>query len=390
MKALCWQGTKKVSVENVPDPVIENPRDVIIKVTATAICGSDLHLYLGHIPEMKDGDILGHEFMGTIIEKGKDIQNLSIGDKVVIPFMMACGNCFFCDKELYSCCDNSNRNKEKAEKVNGHSSAGMFGYSHLYGGYPGGQAEYVRVPYGDIGPFKVPNDVIDDKVLFLSDILPTAWMAVQNANIQKGDTVAIWGAGPVGLIAIKCAWLAGAGRVISIDSEIGRLKLASKDSKVETINFEDTESIFETLQSMTNGRGPDCCIDAVGMDAHGADLMTKFETFKQDVGIAKDVPLVLRQAIMACRKGGTISIPGVYAALINHFPLGVAFAKGITFKMGQTHVHKFLPELYEFIAEGTLDVTDIISHRLPLVDAEEGYKMFYNNKSECTKVVLQP
>jgi threonine dehydrogenase-like Zn-dependent dehydrogenase len=388
MKALCWHGTKNVSVDTVPDPAIQDQRDIIVQITTAAICGSDLHLYHGVVPKLEDGDILGHEFMGIVVEKGKDVKNLEIGDKVVVPFTISCGSCFFCEKQLYSSCDVSNTTRETAETLFGHSPAGLFGYTHIFGGYSGGQAQYVRVPYGDVGGFKVPHEISDEKVLFLGDILSTAWMAVKNAGIEKGETVAIWGAGPVGLLTAQCAWLQGAGRVVVIDDSPGRLLHAENKGKAEVINFA-REDVNDRLKELTSGRGPDACIDAVGMEAHGTDILSKFEGLKQNIGMTKDVPVVLRQAIMACRKGGTISIPGVYAAYVNHLPLGAAFNKGLTFKMGQTHVQAFLPELYEYIDKGALDPSCIISHRLTLHEIPRGYEIFDTNREECTKVIIK-
>ena len=312
MKALCWHGKEDVRVDTVPDPKIQNPRDAIIKVTSTAICGSDLHLYDGYMPTMEAGDILGHEFMGEVVELGSAVTNLKKGDRVVVPFTMACGGCFFCKKQLYSCCDNSNPNAKIAEEAMGHSPSGLFGYSHMLGGFSGGQAEYVRVPFADVGPYKVPNGLPDEKVLFLTDIFPTGYMAAEQADIEPGDTVAVWGCGPVGLFAIKSAWMFGAGRVIAIDHVPERLKLAEAQGKAEVIDFMKVEgSVYDKLQEMTAGRGPDRCIDAVGAEAHGmGSTPAMLDKVKAAVGLGTDRPTALRQAIMCCRKAGTISVPG--------------------------------------------------------------------------------
>jgi threonine dehydrogenase-like Zn-dependent dehydrogenase len=389
MKALCWRGKHDVKVESVPDPTILNPRDAIVRVTKTAICGSDLHLYDGYIPTMERGDILGHEFMGEVVELGTEVKNLKKGDRVVVPFPIACGRCYYCKKSLTSLCDNSNPNAWMAENAYGYSSAGLYGYSHMYGGYAGGQAEYVRVPYADVGPIKVPDSLEDELVLFLSDILPTAYMAVENCNIQPGDIVAIWGAGPVGLLAVKCAYLLGAERVISIDHMPHRLKLARDAAKAETINF-DKVDVYGALREMTGGRGPDSCVDAVGLEAHGHGVGASYDYIKAKLFMATDRPNALRQAINACRKGGTVSIPGVYGGLLDKFPLGAAFAKGLTLKMGQTHVVRYLKPLLDRIEKAQIDPRFIITHRMPLADAAFGYKTFHDEQDSCFKIVLTP
>jgi threonine dehydrogenase-like Zn-dependent dehydrogenase len=389
MKALCWSGKKKVTVEKVPDPTIINPRDAVIRITRTAICGSDLHLYNGYVPTMQAGDIVGHEFMGVVEEVGPAIKNLKPGDRVIVPFPIACGRCFYCKNELYSVCDNSNPNAWLAEKMNGFSGAGIFGYSHLYGGYAGGQSQYARVPFADVGPFKIEDDLDDEQVLFLTDIFPTGYMAAENCNIQPEDTVAVWGCGPVGWFAIKSAFLLGAKRVIAIDRFPERLSLA-KIAGAETIRYDETEDVIEKLKEMTGGVGPDACIDAVGMEAHGHGPMAIADNVKQMMKIEMDRPMVLRQAIQACRKGGTVSIPGVYAGFIDKLPMGAAFAKGLTMKMGQTHVHKYLPKLFDHIRNGDIDCTEIISHRMTLDEAPHGYDIFCNKEDRCTKIVLDP
>ena len=389
MKAVCWHSAQDVRVETVQDPKILNPRDAIIKVSSTAICGSDLHLYEGNIPSMKSGDILGHEFMGEVVEVGKEIKNLKKGDRVVIPFTIACGGCFFCNKDLWSLCDNSNPNAWMAEKLYGHSPSGIYGYSHLLGGYAGGQAEYVRIPYADVGPLKVPDGLEDDKVLFLTDIFPTGYMAAENADIEPGDTVAVWGCGPVGQFAIKSAYMLGASRVIAIDRFPERLQMAKEQGNAEIINYEEIDAGI-ALKEMTGGRGPDRCIDAVGMEAHGTDVMAAYDKVKQGVKLETGRPTALRQAILACRKGGTVSIPGVYGGFVDKVPLGAIVNKGLTLRSGQTHVQRYLQPLLERIQQGEIDPSYVISHHMSMDDAPEGYKMFRNKEDNCTKVVLKP
>jgi threonine dehydrogenase-like Zn-dependent dehydrogenase len=389
MKAVCWHGANDIRVENVPDPKILNPRDVIIKVSSTAICGSDLHIYNGYIPSMKSGDILGHEFMGEIVEIGSSIKNLQIGDRVVIPFTISCGSCFFCQKDLWSLCDNSNPNASMAEKLYGHSPAGLFGYSHLFGGYAGGQAEYVRVPFADVGCFKVPEELSDDQVLFLTDIFPTGYMAAVNCEIQPGDTVAVWGCGPVGQFAIKSAFLLGADRVIAIDRVPERLHMAKHECKAEVINYEEIDA-GEALKELTGGRGPDACIDAVGMEAHGTGIDALYDQAMQAVRLETDRPTALRQVIVSCRKGGKVSLAGVYGGIIDKVPIGAAFNKGLSFKMGQTNVHTYLRPLLEAIQAGKIDPSFVITHRLKLEDAPHAYEIFKHKQDNCIKVVLKP
>jgi threonine dehydrogenase-like Zn-dependent dehydrogenase len=389
MKAVCWNGVTDVKVENVPDPEILNPRDAIVKITATAICGSDLHLYDGYIPTMEKGDILGHEFMGEVVEVGKGVTNLKAGDRVVVPFPIACGSCYFCTHGMWSLCDNTNPNAWMVEKMYGYAPAGIFGYSHLMGGYAGGQAEYVRVPFADVGPFKVPEGLTDEQVLFLTDILPTGYMAAENCNIQPGDTVAVWGCGPVGQFAIKSAYMLGAERVIAIDRFAERLQMAKEQGGAEVINYAD-ESALEQLREMTGGRGPDSCIDAVGMEAHGFGADALYDRAKQALRMETDRPTAMRLAIMACRKGGTVSLAGVYGGFVDKVPMGAAFNKGLTFKMGQTHVHKYLRPLAERIQRGEIDPSYIITHRLRLEDAPKGYEIFKHKDDGCIKVVLKP
>jgi threonine dehydrogenase-like Zn-dependent dehydrogenase len=388
MRANCWYGSNDVRVDNVPDPTILNPRDAIVKITSTAICGSDLHLYNGFVPTMEKGDILGHEFMGEVVEAGSGVNNLKTGDRVVVPFPIACGNCFFCQEKLYSVCENSNPNSWMAEKMWGHSPAGIFGYSHLTGGYAGGQAQYARVPYADVGPIKIPDGMSDEQVLFLSDILPTGWMAAENCNIRPGDVVAIWGCGPVGLFAIQSAYLLGAERVIAIDRFPERLRLARR-LKAETLNYEELD-IFEALKQATGGRGPDSCIDAVGMEAHGAGITYAYDRVKQAARLETDRPIALREAFLACRNGGTVSVPGVYGGFVDKIPFGAVMNRSLTIKTGQTHVQRYMQPLLERIQKGEIDTTCIITHTLPLDEAPHGYDIFKNKEEECIKVVLKP
>jgi threonine dehydrogenase-like Zn-dependent dehydrogenase len=389
MKALCWHGKNDVRIENVPDPQILNPRDAIVKITSTAICGSDLHLYDGYIPSVEAGDILGHEFMGEVVEVGPEVKQLKLGDRVVVPFPIACGQCYFCTHDLWSLCDNSNPNAWMAEKLWGYSPCGIFGYSHLTGGYAGGQAEYARVPFADVGPFKVPDNLSDEQVLFLTDILPTGYMAAENCDIKPGDTVAVWGCGPVGQFAITSALLLGAERVIAIDRVPERLEMAKRQGSVETINFAD-QSVLETLKELTGGRGPDACIDAVGLEAHGASPDALLDRVKVAALQETDRAHTFREVIMACRKGGTVSVPGVYGGFADKIPLGAFMNKGLTIKTGQTHVHRYLQPLLDRIQRGELDPSFVITHQLPLAEAPRGYEMFKNKEDNCIKVVLKP
>ena len=390
MKAVCWYGKHNVQVDDVPDPTILNSRDAIIKITTTAICGSDLHLYNGYIPTMQEGDILGHEFMGEVVETGDSVKNLQKGDRVVVPFTISCGNCFYCQRELYSCCDNSNPKPETAETLYGFTPAGLFGYTHMLGGFAGGQAEYVRVPFADVGPLKIPDHLEDEQVLFLSDIFPTGYMAAENCDIHEGDTVAIWGAGPVGQFAVKSALMLGAEKVILIDHYEDRLELARLNNEnVITMNFDD-EEVAEKLKDLTGGRGPDSCIDAVGLEAHGTSPDALLDYVKANLYLATDRPHALRQAIYACRKGGTVSVPGVYGGFLDKFPFGAAFNKGLTLKMGQTHMQKYMPKLLSAIEEGKIDTTFVISHRLKLSEAPIAYDKFNEEKNAWRKVVLKP
>lgn len=389
MKALCWEGKQSVAVRNVRDPKILRPDDVIIKITTAAICGSDLHLYNGVVPSMQKGDILGHENMGEIVEVGPAVKKLKVGDKIVVSFDIGCGKCHHCEEQEYSACDNSNPNRYMADAMNGHGGAGLFGYAHANGGYAGGQAEYLRVPYAEVNSLVVPKGIEDEKVLFLSDIFPTGYMAAENCNIKKGDTVAIWGAGPVGQMAIRSAFLLGAERVIAIDHYENRLKLAEQ-AGAEVINFDETgDGILDEINYLTGGVGPDSCIDAVGLEAHGHSVTAMMDKAKMAVGLATDRPDVLRQAMQICRKGGTISIPGVYAAFLDKVPFGPAFAKGLTFKMGQTHTQKYMQPLLEHILEGRIDPSIIISHRIDLNQGPDAYKNFNDEKEEWRKIVIK-
>jgi threonine dehydrogenase-like Zn-dependent dehydrogenase len=388
MKAVCWEGTNDIRVEQVPDPAILNPRDAVIRVTSTAICGSDLHLMDGFIPTMRSGDILGHEFMGEVVELGRAVTNLKKGDRVIVPFPIACGKCFFCEQKLFSCCDNSNPNARVAETLYGFAPAGLFGYSHMMGGYAGGQAQYVRVPFADIGPFKVPSSLSDEQVLFLTDIFPTGYMAAENCDIRPTDTIAIWGCGPVGQFAIRSALLLGAARVIAIDTVLERRSMAARSGAVSLDSMDP--DLFERLRDMTGGLGPDACIDAVGMEAHGPHLDYWYDKAKTAMFMATDRASALRQAIHACRKGGIVSIPGVYGGFIDKVPFGAAFNKGLTLKMGQTHVHRYLPALLRYIENGDIDPSFVITHRAGIDEAPEMYKTFRDKKDGCIKVVLKP
>lgn len=389
MKANCWYGTKDVRVVDVPDPQILNQRDCIVRISSTAICGSDLHLYNGFMPTMEKGDILGHEFMGEVVEVGKEVHNLRVGDRVVVPFPIACGHCNQCVAENYSLCENSNPNAALAEKMMGHSPAGIFGYSHLTGGFAGGQAEYARVPFADVGPIKVPADLTDEQVLFLSDILPTGYMGAEMCDIKPGSTVAVWGCGPVGLFAIASAYMLGAERVIAIDRIPYRLAMARERAGAITVNYDEVGNIPEVLKELTGGRGPDACIDCVGMEGHGHGAMYAYDRLKQMSKIQLDRPIALREAIMSCANGGTVSIVGVYAGFMDKFPIGSVMNRSLRIMTGQCHVQRYMRPLLERIQRGDIDPTFIITHRLPLSDAAKGYDMFLNKHDHCEKVVLK-
>lgn len=390
MKALCWHGVGDVRVDTVPDPTIQDPGDAIVRITLSGICGSDLHLLNGFMPSMKSGDILGHEPMGEVVEVGSAVRNLKRGDRVVIPFTISCGQCYFCQKKLYSCCDNSNPNKEQAEKAMGHSPAGLFGFSHMLGGYPGGQAEYLRVPFADVGPLKIESGLPDEKVVFLSDIFPTGYMAAENCGIEPGDTVAVWGCGPVGQFTIQSCWMLGAERVIAIDRVPERLELARTKGRAEVLNFEK-DNVLERLKEMTNGRGPDRCVDAVGCEAHAAGFVgAVYDKVKSSVTSTPDRGYVLHEAIMSCRKAGTVSVPGAYGGYPDKLPFGAFMNKGLTMKTGQTHMQRYMKPLLEKIESGLIDPSYIITHRVKLADAPKAYANFRDKVDGCIKVVLMP
>ncbi len=389
MKALCWFGKQDIRVEDVPQPHLLNARDAIIDVNLAAICGSDLHLYEGLIPSMEQGDILGHEFVGEVVDIGSDVEGIDDGDRVLVPFPIACGSCHYCRRDDFSLCDNSNPNAWMAEQAFGYSPAGIFGYSHLFGGYAGGQAEYVRVPFADVGLFSIPDDVTDEEAIFLTDVLPTGYQAADVADFEPGSTVAVWGCGPVGLCAIESAYMLGAERVIAIDHIPERLARARRDAGAEILNF-DEDSVLEALEEATGGRGPDVCIEAVGMEAHGGGIVDWYDKAKQTLRLETGRPHALRQAIMACGKGGTVVVPGVFGGVVDKLPMGAAFNKGLTFKMGQTHVHRYVEPLMASIEDGDIDPSYIVSHRVPLVEGPAAYDMFQNKDDDCTKVVLSP
>ncbi|HVL78952.1 MAG TPA: zinc-dependent alcohol dehydrogenase [Sphingomicrobium sp.] len=389
MRAITWHGRHDVRVDTVPDPEIVNPRDAIIKVTSTAICGSDLHLYDGYIPGMRSGDILGHEFMGEVVETGPK-STLEKGQRVIVPFTISCGSCFFCEREQYSACDNSNpaETSDASAMLVGYPMCGIFGYSHLTGGYAGGQAEYVRVPYSDVGPLPVPDHLEDEQVLFLTDILPTGWMAAENCDIEPGDTVAVWGCGPVGLFAVQSAFVMGAHRVIAIDHYPQRLELAKKFG-AEILDYREV-NVSEALAEMTGGIGPDACIDAVGMEAHGLSIDNIADTLKAHAFLTTDRAHVFRQVILACRKGGRVSVPGVYGGFADKFPVGAFMQKGLTLKTGQTHMQRYTRPLLEMIEQGKLDTTFLISHRASIEDGPQMYKHWHSDQNSYTKIVLKP
>jgi threonine dehydrogenase-like Zn-dependent dehydrogenase len=390
MRATCWMGKTDVQVQQVPEPKILNERDAIVRISSTAICGSDLHLYNGFVPTMKSGDILGHEFMGEIVETGSAVKNLKAGDRVVVPFPISCGACAQCRRGLFSLCENTNPNAWMAEKLWGYSPAGIYGYSHLTGGYPGGQSEYARVPFADVNPLKIPAGMSDEQVLFLSDILPTGYMGAEMCNIQPGDTIAVWGCGPVGQFAIKSAKLLGAERVIAIDRFPYRLAVArERAGATDTLNYEEID-LYDALKDMTGGRGPDACIDAVGLEAHLPGALGAYDRIKQATGLESDRPHALREAIMACRNGGTVSIIGVYGGFIDKFPIGSLMNRSLTIRAGQCHVQRYMKPLLERIQKGEIDPSFVITHRLPLDEAARGYDMFVNKYDDCLKVVLKP
>src|SRR5690242_2845631 len=388
MRATCWMGPKTVEVKQVPDPKILNQRDCIVKISSTAICGSDLHLYNNFIPAMEPGDILGHEFMGEVVEVGREVKKLKVGDRVVVPFPIACGHCWHCEHEQFSLCENSNPNAWMAEKLMGHSPAGIFGYSHLTGGYAGGQAEYARVPFADVGPLKIENGFTDEQVLFLSDIYPTGYMGAEMCDIRPGDVIAVWGCGPVGLFAMKSAFLLGASRVIGIDRFPYRLQMAREKVGAEVINYEEV-NVLEALKEMTGGRGPDGCVDAVGMEAHKPGLLFAYDRAKQALKLEQDRPLAIREAILACANGRTVSVIGVYSGFVDKFPLGSLMNRSITIKSGQCHVQRYLKPLLKRIENGEIDPSFVITHRMKLDDAPKGYDIFLKKEDNCEKVVLK-
>ncbi len=388
MKANCWMNLKKVEVRDVPDPKILNQRDAIVKITSTAICGSDLHLYNGFVPAMEPGDVLGHEFMGEVVEVGREVKNLKVGDRVVVPFPIACGNCWHCQQQMFSLCENSNPNAWMAEKLFGYSPAGIFGYSHLTGGFAGGQAEYARVPFADVGPIKIESGLTDEQVLFLSDIFPTGYMGAEMCDIKPGDTIAVWGCGPVGQFAIASAYLLGAERVIAIDRFEYRLRMARERCKAETLNYEEV-NVLEALKEMTGGRGPDACIDAVGVEGHKPGFIGAYDRAKTMLMMETDRPHALREAVMACRNGGIVSVIGVYAGFIDKFPMGSFMNRSLTMKTGQCHVQRYMRPLLERIKNGEIDPSFVITHRLKLDDAPRGFDMFMKKEDDCMKVVLK-
>ncbi|MDG9674320.1 glutathione-dependent formaldehyde dehydrogenase [Micromonospora sp. DH14] len=389
MKATAWMGADSVKVIDVPDPKIMNARDAIVRISTTAICGSDLHLYHGYIPAMRKGDILGHEFMGEVVEVGPQVRNLAPGDRVVVPFPIACGHCASCQRGLYSVCENSNPNAGIAEKIMGHSPAGIFGYSHLLGGYAGGQAEYARVPFADVGPIKVPDEISDDQAVTLADVFPTGYMGAEMCDIKPGQVIAVWGAGPVGLLAAASARLLGAERVIIIDRFPYRLRLAEEHIGAETINYESVD-VLDTLNTMTAGRGPDACIDAVGLESHhGNTAMYAYDRAKQAARVETERPFALRQAILACRSGGVVSVIGAYGGFVDKFPMGAFMNRSLVMRTGQCHVQRYTRPLLERIQRGEIDPSFIVSHRMPLRDAPKGYKIFQKKQDDCTKVLLK-
>lgn len=389
MKAVCWHGANDVRVDNVPDPTLLNPRDAILKVTATTICGSDLHIYDGYIPSMQPGDIIGHEFMGEIVETGREVRKLKKGDRVVVSSIIGCGQCHYCSHHQWSLCDNSNPNGALQEPIFGFGTAGIFGYSHLFGGYAGSQAQYVRIPFADHGCIKVPDGMTDEQALPISDAFPTGYMGADMCDIKPGDVVAVWGCGPVGLFAIKSAYLLGAEKVIAIDRFPERLQMAKTQCNAEVINYEEVDA-GDALKEMTGGRGPDACIDAVGLEAHGTGLVGFYDEVKQSVRLETDRPHILRQMIVACKKGGVISVMGVYAGFVDKMPMGAAFNKGLTFKMGQMHGQRYMPKLIDHVLNGDIDPAFVFSHHMPLTEAKQAYEMFKHKTDKCIKVLLKP
>ncbi|MEO8285993.1 MAG: zinc-dependent alcohol dehydrogenase [Chloroflexota bacterium] len=389
MKANCWMGTKKMEVQDVPDPRILNRHDAIVKISSTAICGSDLHMYNGLLATMQRGDVLGHEFMGEVVEVGPDVKNLKVGDRVIVPFPISCGKCYYCQEGWPSICENTNPNGWMQEALWGHATAGVYGYSHMLGAYAGGQAEYARVPFADVNPLKVPSDVPDEKVLFLTDAFPTGYFAADNCEIQPGDTIAIWGAGPIGQFAARSAFLLGAERVIVIDRVDYRLRMAEQ-AGAETINFEEADSVLDVLKDITGGRGPDACIDAVGMQASGGGILGALDHVKQAVKLETDRPMVLREVMRAVRNGGRISIVGDYIGIIDNVPFGAVMNRGITMRMGQAPVQRYYHQLLERILNGDMDPSFVATHTLPLSETPKGYELMDKKEDGCVKVVVKP
>ncbi|MCU0532979.1 MAG: glutathione-dependent formaldehyde dehydrogenase [Hydrococcus sp. Prado102] len=389
MKAICWHGAKDVRVDTVPEPKILNPRDAILKVTSTTICGSDLHIYSGYIPSMQKGDIIGHEFMGEIVEVGSQVQRLKPGDRVVVSSIIGCGQCAYCQTHRWSLCDNSNPNGGLQEPLFGFGTAGIFGYSHLFGGYAGAFAEYVRIPFADYGAIKVPDGIPDEKLLPISDAFPTGYMGADLCDIKPGDIVAVWGAGPVGQFAMLSAYMLGAERVIAIDRVPERLQLAKTFAKAEPINYEEVDP-GEVLKEITGGRGPDACIDAVGLEAHGMGLEGFYDEAKQTVRLETDRPHVLRQMIVAASKGGTLSIMGVYSGFVDKIPMGAAMNKGLTFRMGQMYGQKYIPMLVDRVANGEVDPSKVFTHTMPLEETKQAFELFKHKRDNCIKVLLKP
>lgn len=389
MRALCWEGINDLAVERLPDPGLVNPHDVVARVLLSSVCGSDLHLLGGYVPTMRAGDIIGHEFLAEVVETGDAVGNLRPGDRVVVSSIIGCGECFFCKHDEWSLCDNSNPNVGLLDAAYGHGGSGIFGYSHAFGGYAGSHAEYIRIPFAQRGAFKVPEALTDEQALFCSDAFPTGYMAAEMCDIEPGDTVAVWGCGGVGQMAIQSAWLLGAERVIAIDRIPERLEMASQHGQADVLNYEHVD-IVEALDDLTGGRGPDRCIDAVGMESHGTGLSYKYDKVKQSVRLTTDRTNVLRQAIYACRKGGTVSVVGVYGGLIDKFPMGAAMNKALTLRMGQMHGQRYIPRLLEHVAEGKVDPTFLLTHRWPLEHGPQGYEMFKNKTDRCVRVVFDP
>jgi threonine dehydrogenase-like Zn-dependent dehydrogenase len=389
MRALCWNGINDLRVQNVDDPQIVNARDAILRVTMSTTCGSDLHFLGGYLPTMREGDVIGHEFMGEVVEVGSEVKKVQKGDRVVVPSFICCGNCWYCQHDLWSLCDNTNPNAQLQEPVLGYPTAGIYGYTHAFGGYAGAHAQYVRVPHADTDCFKVPEGLRDEQVLFLSDAVPTGYMGADFCNIKRGDTVAVWGSGGVGLMAMHGAYLLGAERVIAIDRFPERLALARERAGAETINYAETDSVVEQLKHMTGGRGPDACIDAVGMEAHSDGIGYAYDRVKQALHLHTDRGGALREAILACRKGGTLSILGVYG-LMDKFPIGTIMNKGLTVRTAQQHGQRYMPQLLQYVAEGRLDPSYLATHRFSLEDSPRGYAMFKNKEQGCVRSVFVP